>query len=187
MSDSRIYSKYWSPSYALFGGGRVSHSTGGVPLQYSWYMYTVLTFRPEYQYPLYIVVRRRRVRFCARVKARFSVQVFGLKKLFWKHTTRTFGFCLRLITDKKKKPSLQRFFINFQKKCCASMKKHEFWLPASTFQWCFYGGNYIGIFWGSSTELGRPDGMVTFTRLHRASTRYYALFRPLRASAVQKV
>ena len=31
----------------------MSHSTGGVPLQYSWYMYTVLTFRPEYQYPLY--------------------------------------------------------------------------------------------------------------------------------------
>jgi hypothetical protein len=25
---------------------------------------------------------------------------------------------------------------------------HNFWLPDCTFQWCFYGGNYIGIFWG---------------------------------------
>ena len=75
----------------------------------------------------------------------------------------------------------------FSKKCCASMKKHEFWSPASTFQWCFYGGNYIGIFWGSSIELDRPDGEATFSRLHKASTRYYALFRLLRASAVQKV
>jgi hypothetical protein len=73
------------------------------------------------------------------------------------------------------------------KKCWASMKDHEFWSPASTFQWRFYGGNYIGIFWGSSIGLGRADGELTFTRLPRASTRYYALFRLLRASVVQKV
>jgi hypothetical protein len=47
--------------------------------------------------------------------------------------------------------------------------------------------NYIGIFWGSSTDLVRPGGEVTFTMLPKPSTRYYALFRLLRASAVQKV
>ena len=61
------------------------------------------------------------------------------------------------------------------------MENHDFWSPASTFQWCFYGGNYIGISWGLPTELARPDGVVTFTRLCKASTRYYALFRLLRA------
>ena len=35
-------------------------------------------------------------------------------------------------------------------------------------------------------KLARRDGVVTFTRLPKASTRYYALFRLLRASAVQK-
>ena len=67
------------------------------------------------------------------------------------------------------------------------MENHEFWSPASTFQWCFYGGNNIGIFWGPPIDLGRPDGAVTFTRFPRASTRYYELFRLLRALAVQKV
>ena len=67
------------------------------------------------------------------------------------------------------------------------MENHEFWSAGNTFQWCFYGDNYIWIFWGSSTELARPDGAVIFTSLRRASTRYYALFRLLRASAVQKV
>ena len=66
------------------------------------------------------------------------------------------------------------------------MENHELWSPGSTFQWCFYGGNYIGIFWGLPIELARPDGEVAFTRLCRASTCYYALFRLLRASAVQK-
>ena len=85
-------------------------------------MYTVLTFRPEYQYPLYIVVRVRVLRFCARVKARFSVRVFGLKKLFWNHTTRTnivFAALHRQprchsgteITNKNKTWSLQRYYI----------------------------------------------------------------------------
>jgi hypothetical protein len=49
------------------------------------------------------------------------------------------------------------------------MENHEFWSPARTFQRCFYGGNYIGILWGLSIELARPDGAVTFTRLHKAS------------------
>ena len=65
------------------------------------------------------------------------------------------------------------------------MQKHDFWSPGSTFQWRFYGGNYIGISWGLPTELARPDGVVTFTSLRRAITRYYALFRLLRASAIQ--
>ena len=47
------------------------------------------------------------------------------------------------------------------KKCCTSMENHQFWSPGSTFQWCFYGGNYIGIFWGLPIELARPDGTVT--------------------------
>ncbi len=51
------------------------------------------------------------------------------------------------------------------------MENHEFWSPGSTFQWRFYGGNYIGIFWGSSIGLGRADVEVTFTRLPKASTR----------------
>jgi hypothetical protein len=42
------------------------------------------------------------------------------------------------------------------KKCWASMENHEFWSPDCTFQWCFYGGIYIEIFWGSSVELARP-------------------------------
>jgi hypothetical protein len=50
------------------------------------------------------------------------------------------------------------------------MENHELWSPGSTFQWCFYGGNYIGSFWGSLIELARPDGAVTFTRLRRASS-----------------
>jgi hypothetical protein len=65
--------------------------------------------------------------------------------------------------------------------------KSHFWSPGCSFRWWFYGGNYINIFWGSSIELGRPDGKATFTRLSEASTRYYPLFRLLRASAVQKV
>ena len=73
------------------------------------------------------------------------------------------------------------------KKSWASMENQEFWSPGSTFQCCFYGGNYIRIFWGSSIDLARPDGEVTFTRLPKASTRYYVLFRLLRASAAQKV
>jgi hypothetical protein len=40
-------------------------------------------------------------------------------------------------TERKKKIS---------KKSCASIENHEFWSPGSTFQWCFYGGSYIGIF-----------------------------------------
>jgi hypothetical protein len=44
----------------------------------------------------------------------------------------------------------------------------------------------MGIFWGSPIELTRPDGVVTFTGLHKASTPYYELFRLLRASAIQK-
>jgi hypothetical protein len=59
------------------------------------------------------------------------------------------------------------------------MENHNFWSPDCTFQWCFYGGNYIGTSWGLPTELARPDGVVTFTRFHKASTRYYALFRLL--------
>ena len=76
---------------------------------------------------------------------------------------------------------------NFKKKSCTSMENREFWSTANTFQWCIYGGNYIGIFWGSPIELDLPDNMVIFTRSHKSSTRYYALFRLLRASAVQKV
>ena len=44
-------------------------------------MYTVLTFRPEYQYPLYIVVRVRVLRSCARHAARFSSTGFRFKKV----------------------------------------------------------------------------------------------------------
>jgi hypothetical protein len=47
--------------------------------------------------------------------------------------------------------------------------------------------NFQGIFVGSTIVLARPDGTVTFTRLPKASTSYYVLFRLLRASAVQKV
>ena len=47
-------------------------------------MYSVLKKVLEYRYPLYSSTGTR------------------FKKLFFKHTTRTFGFCLRLITDKKK-------------------------------------------------------------------------------------
>jgi hypothetical protein len=36
-------------------------------------------------------------------------------------------------------------------------------------------------------KLARSDGVVIFTSLRKTSTRYYALFRLLRASAVQKV
>jgi hypothetical protein len=67
------------------------------------------------------------------------------------------------------------------------MENHEFWSPSSTFQWCFYGGNYIGIFWGSPIELDLPDGMVIFTRSHEANTRYYALFRLLGASCPKSI
>ena len=47
----------------------------------------------------------------------------------------------------------------------ARLKYHKFWSPGSTFQWCFYGVSYIGIFWGLPIELARPDGAVTFTSL----------------------
>ena len=47
--------------------------------------------------------------------------------------------------------------------------------------------SYIRIYWGSPIELAPPVGAVTFTRLCKASTGYYALFRLLKASAVQKV
>jgi hypothetical protein len=67
------------------------------------------------------------------------------------------------------------------------MKNHEFWSSGGTFQWRFYGGDYIGIYQGFSIELERPDGVVTFTSLRKSSTRYYSLFRLLRLSAVQKV
>ena len=138
--------------------------TGGVPLldlQYIWYMYTVLIFRPEYQYPLYFhiflnahpaaaychnlqgrknwlqeipvlrynvgvsictvvtspCIRRVRVRvlrFCARVKARFSSTGFRFKKLFLKHYNpytqfAPFLFSPSRITDKRKSDSLQRY------------------------------------------------------------------------------
>jgi hypothetical protein len=33
----------------------------------------------------------------------------------------------------------------------------EFGSPANTFQWCFYGDNYIGIFWGFDNWT-RPSG-----------------------------
>ena len=61
------------------------------------------------------------------------------------------------------------------------MENYEFWSPSSTFQWCFHGGNYIGIFWGLQIDLARPDGEATFTRLPEASTHYYALIRLLKA------
>jgi hypothetical protein len=67
------------------------------------------------------------------------------------------------------------------------MENHDFWSPDCTFSLCFDGGNYIGISWGLPTELARPDGVVIFTMFHKSSTRYYALFRLLRPSAVQKV
>jgi hypothetical protein len=78
---------------------------------------------------------------------------------------------------------------NFKKKVAQDYKiNHEFWSPASTFQWCFYGGNYMGIFWGSPIGLDIPDGAVIFTSLRKASSiRYDALSRLLRASVVQKV
>ena len=45
----------------------------------------------------------------------------------------------------------------------------------------------VGIFRGSSIELDRPDVEATFSRLPKTGIHYYALFRLLRASAVQKV
>ena len=73
------------------------------------------------------------------------------------------------------------------KKMLRKYENHEFWSPGITFQWRFYGGNYIGISWGLPIELDRPDGVVTFTSLRKSSTRYYSLFRLLRLSTVQKV
>ena len=70
----------------------------------------------------------------------------------------------------------------FSKKGCARLQNHNFWSPATTFQWCFYGGNYIGIFWGSTIELARPDGALTFTRLCKASTGYYHGMRSFHGS-----
>ena len=39
----------------------------------------------------------------------------------------------------------------FQKKVTqdSRLANHEFWSPGSNFQLCFYGGSYIGVFWGS--------------------------------------
>jgi hypothetical protein len=71
---------------------------------------------------------------------------------------------------------------NFQKKVVQVWKITIFHLQTALFN-----GASMGAITGSPTELARPDGVATFTRFHGASTRYYALFRLLRASAVQKV
>jgi hypothetical protein len=59
---------------------------------------------------------------------------------------------------------------NFKKKLC-KYGKSRFLIPRLHFS--------MVLLWG--------NGVVTFTRFHEASTTYYALFRLLRASAVQKV
>ena len=127
-------------------------------------MYTVLTFRPEYQYPLYIVVRRRVLRFCARVKARFSVRVFGLKKLFLKHTTRTeknvFAALHRqprsAITEKFDQPSeILLLFVNYFSKTGRSIfetSTPEFYCLTSSSEDCPPKRGYIWIF--STTKNG---------------------------------
>jgi hypothetical protein len=71
------------------------------------------------------------------------------------------------------------------KKSCESMNNHEFRSPASTFQWCFYGGNCVGIVSGSQSDRAGPADTVTFTSLRKGITRYYTLFRLLKTSVVK--
>ena len=58
-----------------------------------------------------------------------------------------------------------------QKNVGQGWKIKKFWSPGCNFLWWFYGGDYIGIFWGSSIAIGRSDGRATFTRLPEARTR----------------
>jgi hypothetical protein len=64
-------------------------------------------------------------------------------------------------------PALHLIIIRkFQNDIVQVWKITNFDRQAALFNGCFFGCNYSGIFWGSTIELARPDGAVTFTRSH---------------------
>jgi hypothetical protein len=65
-----------------------------------------------------------------------------------------------------------------QKNVGQGWKIKIFWSLGCNFLWWFYGGDYIGIFWGSSIALDRSDGRATFTRLPEARTLPLLSFLP---------
>jgi hypothetical protein len=76
---------------------------------------------------------------------------------------------------------------NKKKKMLRKYEKSRILIAREHFSMALLWGQLHRNFLRCAIELDRPDGVVTFTSLRKSSTRYCALFRLLRLSAVQKV